>query len=368
MRAVGPTSFGQNRAASSLGLSQHRSRGPIRDITTRRRRPSPGPPHRLLVLTLVGVIAAVLVVRAALGSKGFASSALSVVGVASSAFVPNLKPAEPRPVSVKAQDLPGGMAPGTCLDYNPTGPDRRLTVFVDPGHGGPDPGGVGIGLREKDVTLAVGLKVRDRLRADGFHVVMSRVADTAVAKLADSQVVNGAITAGGVHVDTIARIDCANSSGAKALLAIHFNAFQDPGASGSEIFYDDVRDFSPQSLLLATDLDHGLQSSFTASGWQVYDRGVLSDADTGASGLTSAADAYGRLMEIGPAQPGWNNHPSKMPGALVEPFFLTAPAEAAVVGSEGGQRAVAKGLEQGLLTFFAPPPSPAPSPAARATP
>jgi len=188
------------------------------------------------------------------------------------------------------------------------------------------------------------------------------VTDTSVARLADSQVVNGAITASGVHIDAIARIDCANSSGAGALVAIHFNAFEDPAASGSETFYDDVRAFSPESLSLARDLDSSLQANFAASGWQVYDRGVLSDADTGATGLTSAADAYGRLMEIGPAQPGWNNHPSKMPGVLVEPFFLTAPAEAAVAGSDDGQKAIAIGLEQGLLAFFAPPPSPSPSP------
>lgn len=294
---------------------------------------------------------------------GLGRSAWTVVGRASAMVTATVRPPDSAPVAVNTVDLPGGMASGTCISYSPTGPDRHHTVFIDPGHGGPDPGGVGIGLQEKDVTLAVGLRLRDRLRADGFHVVMSRVTDTSVARLAGSQVVNGAITAGGVHVDTIARIDCADSSGAEALVAIHFNAFSDPGASGSEIFYDDVRDFTPQSLRLATLLDGSLQASFTASGWQVYDRGVLSDADTGASGLTPAADAYGRLMEIGPAQGGWNNHPSRMPGALVEPFFLTAPAEAAVAGSGAGQQAIATGLEQGLLAYFAPPPSPSPSPA-----
>jgi N-acetylmuramoyl-L-alanine amidase len=311
----------------------------------------------VIVVALAGLIAVVVVLRG-----GFGRSAWSVVGRASAVVGATVKPPDSTPVVVNAQDLPNGMAPGTCIAYNPTGPDRHHTVFVDPGHGGPDPGGVGVGLQEKDVTLAVGLKVRDRLRADGFHVVMSRLTDTSVGKLADRQVVNGAITASGVHVDTIARIDCANSSGAEALVAIHFNAFDDPSASGSEIFYDDVRDFSAASLKLGNDLDASLQASFTASGWQVYDRGVLSDASTGASGLTPAADAYGRLMEIGPSQAGWNNHPSRMPGALVEPLFLTAPAEAAVAGSEAGQRTIATGLEQGVLAFFAPPPSPSPSP------
>ena len=270
-----------------------------------------------------------------------------------------------RVLSVSGPGLPNGMAPGTCVEYRPTGADRHQAVFVDPGHGGPDPGGIGAGIEEKDATLAVGLKLRDRLRADGFTVVMSRVTDTSVAKLAGNQVVNGAITASGVHVDTIARIDCANAAGAEALVAIHFNAFSDTSASGSEIFYDDVRDFSDKNRQLAQDLDSALQASFTANGWQVYDRGVLSDADTGNSGLTSAADAYGRLMEIGPAQAGWNDHPSTMPGALVEPFFLTDPVEASVTASDQGQKAIAAGLEKGLLAYFEPaaPTSASPSPA-----
>jgi N-acetylmuramoyl-L-alanine amidase len=202
------------------------------------------------------------------------------------------------------------------------------------------------------------------LRADGFHVVLARVADTSVAKLAGSQVVNGAITNSGAHNDTIARIACANAAAANVLVAIHFNAFDDPSASGSETFYDDARDFSPANLRLANLLEGGIQASFTRSGWQVYDRGVISDADTGHTGLTAAADAYGRLMELGPAKAGWNNYPSQMPGALVEPFFVTDPVEAQVAGSSAGQKAIAAGLEQGLLAFLAPvSPNPTASPA-----
>lgn len=336
--------------------AQVKDRKPI--SPRRRRRRNAGFPTRVVVFVVAAGVAAVALTRL-LPARG---QAFEVV-VNTVNTVRSIQPPPPasRVLAVNTVGLTRGMASGTCVEYEPTGPDRHKTVYVDPGHGGPDPGGIGLGLQEKDVTLAVGLKLRDRLRADGFRVVMSRVTDTSVAKLAESQVVNGAITASGVHVDTIARIDCANTAAADVLVAVHFNAFSDPSASGSEIFYDDVRNFAPASEKLAADLDSGLQGSFAASGWQVYDRGVLSDANTGNTGLTSAADAYGRLMEIGPPSAGWNDHPSQMPGALVEPFFLTAPAEAAVVSSAGGQRAIAGGLEQGLLAYFAPPPSPSPS-------
>jgi N-acetylmuramoyl-L-alanine amidase len=58
-------------------------------------------------------------------------------------------------------------------------------VTVDPGHGGVDPGNPGTffprGIREKDVTLAVGLLLRDELKRRGIGVRMTRTTDTLIA-------------------------------------------------------------------------------------------------------------------------------------------------------------------------------------------
>ncbi len=58
-------------------------------------------------------------------------------------------------------------------------------VTVDPGHGGVDPGNPGLyfprGIREKDVTLQIGLLLRDELRARGIKVRMTRATDTLIA-------------------------------------------------------------------------------------------------------------------------------------------------------------------------------------------
>lgn len=54
-------------------------------------------------------------------------------------------------------------------------------VVIDPGHGGVDPGAVG-SVVEKEVTLAVGLRVRDLLKAAGVDVVMTRDTDTQLSK------------------------------------------------------------------------------------------------------------------------------------------------------------------------------------------
>jgi N-acetylmuramoyl-L-alanine amidase len=323
---------------------------------------------------VAAVVAAAVSVQVLLNARaGAAESAADtkqpVAAAVTAATAATAAPAARRPgsrvLSVNSPDLPSGLVAGTCVAFDPTGADRHRTVYVDPGHGGPDPGAVGNGLKEEDLTLAVGLQLKDVLRADGYRVVLSRVTDTSVAKLAPSQVVNGAITNSGAHIDTVARIACGNTAAADAMVAIHFNAFDDPSASGAETFYDDARDFSAANLRLANLLQGSLQASFKRSGWQVYDRGVISDADTGHTGLTAAADAYGRLMELGPAKAGWNDHPSQMPGALVEPFFVTDPIEAQVASSKAGQAAIAAGLEQGLGAFLAPAaPSPTATPAA----
>jgi N-acetylmuramoyl-L-alanine amidase len=57
--------------------------------------------------------------------------------------------------------------------------DRLIIVAVDAGHGGEDPGAIGpTGLREKDVVLAIALKLRDRLNAvPGMRVMMTREGD-----------------------------------------------------------------------------------------------------------------------------------------------------------------------------------------------
>jgi N-acetylmuramoyl-L-alanine amidase len=68
--------------------------------------------------------------------------------------------------------LPNGLRPGH-------------TVTIDPGHGGVDPGNPGVffphGTREKDVTLAVGLLLRDELKRQGVGVQMTRTSDTLIA-------------------------------------------------------------------------------------------------------------------------------------------------------------------------------------------
>lgn len=248
-----------------------------------------------------------------------------------------------------------GLEGGACIAFAPSGPDLHRTVFVDPGHGGPDPGAVSGGAKEKDLTLAVALELREQLTRAGYRVVLARAADTSVVHLLEAQVQSGAITESGVHADTAARIACANAAGADVLLSIHFNAFDDPSVGGAETFFDDAREFAVANGRLAALVQGELMDSYRRFGWTVPDRGVISDAATGSAGLTAAGDDYGRLMELGPFRAGWNDSPSQMPGALVEPFFITDPVERGVALSSEGRMAIASGLAAGVDRFLAAP-------------
>jgi N-acetylmuramoyl-L-alanine amidase len=71
-----------------------------------------------------------------------------------------------------------------AADRLPNGLRRGHVVTLDPGHGGPDPGNPGLffprGLKEKDVTLQMGLLVREELLKRGVGVIMTRTADTLI--------------------------------------------------------------------------------------------------------------------------------------------------------------------------------------------
>jgi N-acetylmuramoyl-L-alanine amidase len=152
-----------------------------------------------------------------------------------------------------------------------------------------------------------------------------------------------------------ARIACANATGADLLLSIHMNAFSDPTVGGAETLFDSARPFSAQNALFAQLVQENLLDSFTTAGWTVPDRGIISDAELHATVSWDQTPAYPHLIVLGPEEPGYVDQPSRMPGVLVEPMFITNPVEADVAGSEKGQAAMSSGLLQAVQDFFATP-------------
>jgi N-acetylmuramoyl-L-alanine amidase len=251
---------------------------------------------------------------------------------------------------------PTEFADGACVAFAPTSGDRHQTVFLDAGHGGPDPGAVsrvtGNSVAEKELTLPVALDAAQLLRASGYRVVLSRTSDTSVAKLTPDDLHGALLTTKGDHADLIARVDCANLSGAAALVSVHFDAYNAHSVGGATTLYDPARPFSAANQALATALQQQILTSLAGGGWQVPDRGVTGDTTAGGGEITNAGTAYGHLDLLGPVDPGYVDNPTTMPGALVEPLFITNPTEAAIALNPTAQQAIAAGIAAAVGTFL----------------
>src|SRR5579884_2831066 len=238
-----------------------------------------------------------------------------------------------------------------------TGSDPRI-IFLDPGHGGVDTGAVGTTeagtpVEEKTVTLAIAKLTAAKLRAAGFTVVLSRGDDSLPGLTkADVTADGSALTPQGVLNDLQRRIDRANASGAALLLSIHFNSFDDPSVGGAETFYDPDRPFSAKSRHFAELVQADLIGALRAAGYSTPDRGVIDDTTLQAEGVGPLQGSYDHLVLLGPAIPG-KLRPSRMPGALVEPLFLSDPAEASAATEPAMQDLIASALAKAVEDYMA---------------
>jgi N-acetylmuramoyl-L-alanine amidase len=256
-------------------------------------------------------------------------------------------------------------APGACVAFPPTKGDRHETVFLDAGHGGIDPGGVGTtesgqAINEAEETLPVELDAMALLRAKGFRVVVSRTRDSTVVRLGPGEESGGVLTLKGSHDDVAARDICANDAGARVLVGIYFDAGASPQNAGSLTAYDTARPFAAANLRLATLVQRDVRADMNAQGWDIPDDGVLPDStlgsfvgDPSSGGIAGAAAAYNHLLLLGPALTGFFSTPSQMPGALIEPLYLTDPCEGSIAATRQGQAVIGRGLATAVEQFLA---------------
>ena len=113
-----------------------------------------------------------------------------------------------------------------------------LTICVDPGHGGAQPGATGCsGVLEAQVNFEISMKLKARLEQEGARVIMSRTDDT--------------------DIDLYDRIEIARRAGADILLSVHNNSLpdgRDPWKEhGTSTYW-----YHPQSRQLAKSIDDAL--------------------------------------------------------------------------------------------------------------
>ncbi|NFU43072.1 N-acetylmuramoyl-L-alanine amidase [Clostridium sporogenes] len=138
------------------------------------------------------------------------------------------------------------------VEYNVAASNKR-TIVIDAGHGGYDSGAVGpTGIKEKDVTLKVALKVGKILENNGIRVIYTRTSDNVSWPSNESQ-------------DLAARVAIANNNNTDLFVSIHANSFNG-SAHGTETYYYDG---SAKGKEAATAVQKELINSIG-----LYDRGV----------------------------------------------------------------------------------------------
>lgn len=105
----------------------------------------------------------------------------------------------------------------------------KVTVVIDAGHGGRDPGKVGVnGALEKDINLSIAIKLKKLLEENDYNVIMIRDDDKGLYSDSDSNK---------KAADMRKRVEIINNSNALLAISIHQNSFTQESIKGAQVFY-----------------------------------------------------------------------------------------------------------------------------------
>ena len=124
-------------------------------------------------------------------------------------------------------------------------------ILLDAGHGGEDGGAVGVGgVVEKDLNLAITLKLDSFLRAMGYQTILTRDSDADLHDLAASTLRDRKTS--DIH-NRYAMMEALREK--DLFVSIHMNKFPGSGAHGTQVFYSKN---TPQSAVLAESIQRSV--------------------------------------------------------------------------------------------------------------
>ena len=215
-------------------------------------------------------------------------------------------------------------------------------IVVDPGHGGHDPGAVGPnGLQEKDVVLAIGLKLRELFREElGVDVVMTRSTD--------------------VFIPLEERTAIANKVGADLFLSVHANAAPNRTAAGIETYYLNLAKTDKVAQLAAKENGTTLEKVSVLqailfdlmANYKLNDSAHLAD-EVQKSLHKKIRTRYSDVKNLGVKQgPFYVLVGASMPSILVETAFLSNAAEESRLRDSAYQDMTANGIFEGVRSYI----------------
>ncbi|WP_068673978.1 N-acetylmuramoyl-L-alanine amidase [Oceanobacillus sp. Castelsardo] len=186
----------------------------------------------------------------------------------------------------------------TLSPTNQSGSLSGRHIVLDPGHGGRDPGSIGLGgIYEKSLTSPITNRVADRLRNAGAKVTITREGD--------------------YYVSLEQRAAISNSHQTDAFISLHFNAYPILSAQGISTFY-----FSESGQQLAKNVQASLSSKVS-----LHNRGIH-------------REGYHVLRN------------TSAPAILIELGFITNPYDLNIIQTVDYEKQAAEAITSGLIDFL----------------
>ena len=197
----------------------------------------------------------------------------------------------------------------------------QKVIFLDPGHGGKDPGAQYLGLKEKDLTLQVSQQLKTKLESLGYTVIMSRSTD--------------------VFVDFVTeRSKMSNETNADMFISIHFNATGhglDSGEDGIQTYtYLPTRNIP--SVINKKWHDNPTRLKYSYKLGSYIHQSVLATTQAKDAGLL--AKSFAVLRE------------TNKPAVLLELGYMDDSKESQKIRTKEYQQKLVDGITQGIQQYY----------------
>ena len=229
------------------------------------------------------------------------------------------------------------------IKYEQQGGNRKIRITIDPGHGGRDPGGVGHGLLEKDIALAISKKLKKLLDGHpGFTSFLTRKYDEFIV-LDD-------------------RAAFAHKHRADLLISIHVNSNINPRPRGASVYiinekgaknaysrYLKQKEKHTQATKIIEDHSSDVQSL-------IIDliQTVVQEKSSGiADRILDNFSTFSKIHSDGLHEENFNVLlTSNIPAILVETGFISNVRDARKLGTGSYQQQLAKGIYSAVVEHF----------------
>lgn len=189
----------------------------------------------------------------------------------------------------------------------------KKVVVIDAGHGGSDPGKIGVsGALEKDINLEIAKRIKILLEEKGISVFMTRETDEMLCE--------EALENNRKRADMAKRVELINEISPDMVISIHQNSYTDPEVSGAQVFYYSE---SEEGARMAAMMQK-----------------ALTEIDNENTRKEKANDNYYLLKR------------TKAPTIIVECGFLSNPKEAAKLVEKEYQDMISNAIVKGIESCF----------------